>query len=121
MRQTKLPITLLKESAKFQRVHLLETESFENTFGPKKQRKRPSLLAGDIDSYVTSVEKSGEDYKEEKDGALVRELPDSYDESRECLRKRIWGEFIIQVKSRCDGLTDIRLIVTDPKLNSMLN
>ena len=112
MRQTKLPITLLKESAKFQRVHLLETESFENTFGPKKQRKRPSLLAGDIDSYVTSVEKSGEDYKEEKDGALVRELPDSYDESREWvmkagLSKRIWGELykvidcsdvIIQVK-----------------------
>lgn len=98
MRQTKLPITLLKESAKYARVHLLETESFESTFGPKKQRKRPNLIAGgDLDSYLSTVEKSGEQYQAEKDGALVRDLPDSYEESREWimkagLSKRIWGE-----------------------------
>lgn len=97
MRQTKLPITLLKESSKFARVHLLETESFENTFGPKKQRKRPSLASGDLDSYVSSAQKFGEDYEVEKDGALVRELSDDRALSREWimkagLSKRIWGE-----------------------------
>jgi nuclear GTP-binding protein len=71
MRQTKLPITLLKESSKFARVHLLETESFENTFGPKKQRKRPSLATGDLDSYVSSAQKSSVGYGIEKDEALI--------------------------------------------------
>lgn len=97
MRQTKLPITLLRESSKFARVHLLETESFENTFGPKKQRKRPSLAIGDLDTYVSTAQKSGDGYEVEKDGALVRDLPDSHDLSREWimkagLSKRIWGE-----------------------------
>ena len=97
MRQTKLPITLLKESSKFARVHLLETQSFENTFGPKKQRKRPSLATGDLDSYVATAQQSGDGYVIEKDSAIVRELPDSYDETREWimkagLSKRIWSE-----------------------------
>ena len=97
MRQTKLPITLLKESSKFARVHLLETESFENTFGPKKQRKRPSLATGDLDSYVSSAQKFSEVYEIDKDGALVREMPDDRELSREWimkagLSKRIWGE-----------------------------
>lgn len=97
MRQTKLPITLLKESSKFARVHLLETESFETTFGPKRQRKRPSLAAGDLDAYAAAAATSTDGYRVEKDGAIVRDLPDSYDESREWimkagLSKRIWGE-----------------------------
>ena len=97
MRQTRLPITLLNESAKFARVHLLETESFENTFGPKKQRKRPNLSNCDLDSYLETVQKSGDGYEADKDKDLVRDLPDSYDLSREWvmkagLSKRIWGE-----------------------------
>ena len=31
------------------RVHLLDTESFETTFGPKSQRKRPRLAAADVE------------------------------------------------------------------------
>ena len=97
MRQTKLPITLLKEASKFQRVHLLETESFENTFGPKKTRKRPNLINCDLEAYLSTVQKSGEGYNIEKDGALVRNAPDSYDMTSEWimkagLSKRIWGE-----------------------------
>ena len=97
MRQTKLPVTLLKETSKFSRVHLLETESFETTFGPKKQRKRPNLATGDLDTYLTSVEKSGEDYKMDKDKSLIRDEPESVDAGREWimkagLSKRIWGE-----------------------------
>jgi nuclear GTP-binding protein len=52
-------------------VHLLETESFDNTFGPKKQRKRPSLGTGDLDSYVSSAQKSSVGYGIEKDEALI--------------------------------------------------
>lgn len=97
MRQTKLPITLLQESSKFARVHLLETESFENTFGPKKQRKRPSLATGDLDSYISTAQQSSDGYLIEKDSSILRDLPDSYEESREWimkagLSKRIWGE-----------------------------
>lgn len=43
MKPTNLPISLLNESAKHKRVHLLDTETFEKTFGPKKLRKRPNL------------------------------------------------------------------------------
>ena len=30
-------------------MHLLETETFEHTFGPKAQRKRPSLKCADLE------------------------------------------------------------------------
>jgi len=97
MHQTKLPISLLKESGKFARVHLLETESFENTFGPKKQRKRPNLADYDLGSYIEKVQKSGEDYVEDKDKALMKDTTECVDLSREWimkagLSKRIWGE-----------------------------
>ena len=39
------PITCLKQN---QRVHLLEFEPFNNTFGPKAQRKKPQLATCDI-------------------------------------------------------------------------
>lgn len=116
MRQTKLPVSLLKESGKFARVHLLETESFENTFGPKKQRKRPTLADYDLDTYIEKVQKSSEDYVEDKDKSLMKESTECVDLSREWimkagLSKRIWGELykvidssdvIIQVKKDLD-------------------
>lgn len=46
MKPTHLPISLLNERAKYQRMHLLETETFEKTFGPKMLRKRPNLKVG---------------------------------------------------------------------------
>ena len=71
MRQSGLPVSLLQEKSKVlvylfcllvtclslslcffslqhSRVHLLETESFSVTFGPKSQRKRPNIKADDI-------------------------------------------------------------------------
>jgi nuclear GTP-binding protein len=49
MRQTRLPISLLQEKAKQQRVHIVDTESFEHTFGKKAKRKRPNLKATDFE------------------------------------------------------------------------
>ncbi|RWS04060.1 nucleolar GTP-binding protein 2-like protein [Dinothrombium tinctorium] len=96
MRQTKLPITLLNERAKHQRVHILETESFESTFGPKKQRKRANIKANDLEALIEKVEQSVEKYDEEKDVDLAKEI-EMKDEPQEKIMKkgqseRIWGE-----------------------------
>lgn len=48
MRQSKLPLSLLNDRPQSARVHILDTEGFETTFGPKAQRKRPNLKAGDM-------------------------------------------------------------------------
>lgn len=48
MRQSKLPLSLLNDRAQSARVHILDTEGFEMTFGPKAQRKRPNLKAADM-------------------------------------------------------------------------
>lgn len=34
------------------KAHLLDTEPFEDAFGPKRKRKRPKLLACDYESLV---------------------------------------------------------------------
>ena len=43
MKQTNLPISLLNETSKYARVHILDTEPFSSVFGKKKTRKRPAL------------------------------------------------------------------------------
>ena len=49
---------MLYISVKQARVHLLDTQPFENTFGPKSKRKRPKLLAADYDSLVKKADGS---------------------------------------------------------------
>ncbi|XP_022107967.1 nucleolar GTP-binding protein 2-like [Acanthaster planci] len=97
MRQTKLPITLLQEKSKNSRVHILDTESFETTFGPKKQRKRPNLKVSDLQDLLKTVEDSAEKYDEEKDKDLVTDNEGVRPEVREWIfgagqSKRIWNE-----------------------------
>ena len=46
MRKTALPISLLNETAKNTRVHILDTEPYNSVFGAKKTRKRPNLKVG---------------------------------------------------------------------------
>lgn len=54
-------------------MHILDTESFETTFGPKSQRKRPNLFASDMQSLVENAEMSTESYDQGKDRDLVTE------------------------------------------------
>lgn len=115
MRQTKLPITLLQERAKYKRVHLLDTESFKSTFGPKKKRKRVNLNASDLQDLVNSVEKSTESYSEEKDSNIVQEDDGVRDEAKEIVMtagqsKRIWGELYKVIDS-----SDVLLQVLDAR------
>lgn len=54
-------------------MHILDTEGFETTFGPKAQRKRPNLLVGDVKDLVERAEASALDYSADKDTNLVTE------------------------------------------------
>ncbi|KAG5458853.1 MAG: P-loop containing nucleoside triphosphate hydrolase protein, partial [Olpidium bornovanus] len=56
MRQNKLPMDLLVDRTKASRVHMLDTESFGSTYGPKAQRKRPKLLAGSLEELAADAD-----------------------------------------------------------------
>uniref|UniRef100_A0A183CSN9 Nucleolar GTP-binding protein 2 n=1 Tax=Globodera pallida TaxID=36090 RepID=A0A183CSN9_GLOPA len=71
MRQTRAPISLLQEKAKQQRVHVLDTESFEHTFGRKAQRKRAILKATDLEELCEEVVQKSSDYVEGNDRSLM--------------------------------------------------
>lgn len=99
MRQSKLPMSLLHDRVKAHnsKVHILDTEGFETTFGPKAQRKRPSLVAGDMKDLIEQAEASAMTYNAEKDTDLVTEDTGVREEVREEIfkkgqSKRIWGE-----------------------------
>lgn len=55
------------------KVHILDTEGFETTFGPKAQRKRPSLMVGDVKDLLEQAEASSQSYDADKDKDLVTE------------------------------------------------
>lgn len=63
------PLPLLQNS----KVHILDTEGFETTFGPRAQRKRPSLLVEDMKDLVVRAEASALSYNAGKDRDLVTE------------------------------------------------
>ncbi|XP_041843406.1 nucleolar GTP-binding protein 2 isoform X1 [Melanotaenia boesemani] len=99
MRQSKLPMSLLHDRVKAHnsKVHILDTEGFETTFGPKAQRKRPSLIVGDVKDLVEQAEASALSYDADKDTNLVTEDTGVREEVREEIfkkgqSKRIWGE-----------------------------
>ncbi|XP_013874055.1 nucleolar GTP-binding protein 2 [Austrofundulus limnaeus] len=99
MRQSKLPMSLLHDRVKAHnsKVHILDTEGFETTFGPKAQRKRPSLVVEDMKDLVERAEASALSYNADKDKDLVTEDTGVRDEVREEIfkkgqSKRIWGE-----------------------------
>merc|ERR1712029_700629 len=98
MRKTNLPVTLLNETAKHQRVHILDTESFENTFGKKSHRKRPRLATTALQDLIDSAAKAENSYDAEKDKDLVDDNVEGLkDAQRENIfgagmSKRIWNE-----------------------------
>uniref|UniRef100_A0AAR2KZ39 Nucleolar GTP-binding protein 2 n=1 Tax=Pygocentrus nattereri TaxID=42514 RepID=A0AAR2KZ39_PYGNA len=99
MRQSKLPMSLLHDGIKAHnsKVHILDTETFETTFGPKAQRKRPNLSVGELKELAEKAEASAQGYSAEKDRDLVTEDSGVREEAREEIfkkgqSKRIWGE-----------------------------
>ncbi|XP_023946672.2 uncharacterized protein LOC112052020 [Bicyclus anynana] len=115
MKPTNLPITLLNEKAKNARVHLLDTEGFDKTFGPKKQRKRVNLKFNDLETLSKAVEENAEKYDESKDVDRVREDSGIKDGQREWIfgagmSKRIWNELYKVIDS-----SDVLLQVLDAR------
>lgn len=97
MRQTKLPISLLNEAARFARPHLLDTESYKLTFGPKSQRKRPNIKASDLQALCNQAEEQERKYNPQNDSDLVVESDGMRDEAIEMVfkagqSKRVWNE-----------------------------
>uniref|UniRef100_A0A8C6UNR1 Nucleolar GTP-binding protein 2 n=1 Tax=Neogobius melanostomus TaxID=47308 RepID=A0A8C6UNR1_9GOBI len=99
MRQSKLPMSLLHDRVKAHnsRVHILDTEGFETTFGPKAQRKKPNLAADDMKNLLEQAEVSAQSYSADDDRDLVTEDTGVRNEAREEIfkkgqSKRIWGE-----------------------------
>lgn len=99
MRQSKLPMSLLHDRVKAHnsRVHILDTEGFETTFGRKAQRKKPNLAAEDMKNLVEQAEASALSYNADNDKDLVTEDTGVRNEAREEIfkkgqSKRIWGE-----------------------------
>ena len=105
MKPTKLPISLLQEKAKRKRSHILETETFETVFGPKKLRKRPSLAATSLEDLACRAEELTDRYDEDKDKDRVNNDPNIVrDLVREPIMragqsKRIWNELYKVVDS----------------------
>ncbi|XP_066137803.1 nucleolar GTP-binding protein 2 [Euwallacea fornicatus] len=97
MKPTTLPITLLNEKAKNARVHLLDTETFESVFGPKKHRKRPNVSVRGLDEFSELAQKRQEEYNNEADSNIVRDNEGVKDIPRDWVMgagqsKRIWNE-----------------------------
>jgi nuclear GTP-binding protein len=103
LKASKLPMSLLKDSDKEGKMKLLQVESFEQTFGPKKLRKKPKLAVDDLSALADRAESTTEKYAEDKDGQRVeyKEHEKSEAEDKTLISeyvfqkgtsKRIWGE-----------------------------
>ncbi|KAJ8958836.1 hypothetical protein NQ318_019598 [Aromia moschata] len=115
MKPTTLPITLLNEKAKNARVHLLDTESFESVFGPKRSRKRPNIAVKGLDELTELAEKNTNEYSNEKDSNIVRDDEGVRDMPRDWVMaagqsKRIWNELHKVIDS-----SDVLLQVLDAR------
>merc|ERR1712137_441840 len=97
MKQGRVPYGLLKDSKQAAHVNLLSMESFDDTFGPKKKRKRPSLLAPDYDALMEKTTEKADGYKESKDRNITVEEEFRVNRAEQQIfergqSKRIWGE-----------------------------
>lgn len=123
MRQRKLPMSLLNQGGKDpnqqneageNKMNLLEVETFEDTFGKKGKRKKPKLQQSSVDDMADSVERAQEDYQEEKDRNLHKELEFKPERRKEIFdkgkSKRIWNELYKVIDS-----SDILVQVLDAR------
>jgi len=103
LKASKLPMSLLKDSDKEGKMKLLQVETFAQTFGPKKLRKKPKLAVDDLSALADRAESNTDKYAEDKDGQRVeyREHERSTAEDKTLVSeyvfqkgtsKRIWAE-----------------------------
>eukprot|EP01101_Sappina_pedata_P006638 TRINITY_DN3356_c0_g1_i1.p1 TRINITY_DN3356_c0_g1~~TRINITY_DN3356_c0_g1_i1.p1 ORF type:complete len:733 (+),score=379.35 TRINITY_DN3356_c0_g1_i1:104-2200(+) len=113
LKQNKVPMGLLTEP-KATRMSLLETESFQDTFGPKNKRKKPKIFSGDLEQMVEVTSEKTESYSEIKDSNIKSDaqvyanqrLP-IFDKGQS---KRIWTELYKVIDS-----SDVLIQVLDAR------
>lgn len=119
LKTKKLPLSLVKET--FNKTlsegeRLLQVSSFGTTFGPKSQRKRPSLTLAGMDELMDSVEEKYGFYEPEKDADLHKnDFQEDRKEARHAifekgLSKRIWEELYKVIDS-----SDVVIYVLDAR------
>ncbi|SCU92531.1 LAME_0F00364g1_1 [Lachancea meyersii CBS 8951] len=69
LRRNKLPMSLLdeKDTQESPQAKILETESFEQTFGPKAQRKKPRMAASSLVDLAESAAEHVKEYEEKQE------------------------------------------------------
>lgn len=118
MKPTQLPITLLEQKAVQERVHILDTESFDSVFGPKKQRKRPNLNVTNYDEMAKIVDEKADNYdkvKDVKDHDLIKDDDGVKNAPRDWVMaagqsRRIWNELYKVIDS-----SDVVLQILDAR------
>lgn len=117
LKPTKMPVTLLNEAPapKNAKVHVLDTEPFKSTFGPKAKRKVPLIRADSMQDLADRVTADLAAYEQTDDTDIVR--PDDGvkierlgDFMRAGQSKRIWNELYKVIDS-----SDILLQVLDAR------
>ncbi|KAG8903218.1 GTPase required for pre-60S ribosomal subunit nuclear export and maturation, partial [Tulasnella sp. 417] len=71
LRRNKLPMSLLDDS---HRPHIVETEPFEDTFGPKSQRKRPRIDIGSFEELSLASKVAGDVHDQQEEEKAAAEL-----------------------------------------------
>jgi nuclear GTP-binding protein len=118
LRRHKLPLGLIQEQIHLAEAllspalpgsELLKLQSFETTFGPKAQRKKPKIMLHTMEDLAKTVEVSATKYNKTEDGDLKRSIAsmqplDYTDSSRDAVfskgqSKRIWNELYKVVDS----------------------
>ncbi|VVB00384.1 unnamed protein product [Arabis nemorensis] len=119
LKERKLPMSLLTDTKKQARVHLLDMESFQDAFGRKTKRKRPKLVASDYEALVKKAAESQDAYEEgvgpsgegeEEDGLRDLVRHNMFEKGQS---KRIWGE-LYKVTDSSDVVVQV-LDARDPQ------
>lgn len=108
LRRNKLPMSLLNETDTFEspQLKIIETESYEQAFGRKQQRKKPrNLQVSSLEELAQITEKDGTEYSEKQElnatlglmGGSFMDQEGFTQEAKEAIfhkgqSKRIWNE-----------------------------
>lgn len=103
LKRNKLPLSLLQDNVKENRMALLESETFSDTFGGKSQRKRPKLSFQNIEEFAENAVSRNVDGTAKSPTDVVED-DGSRAESTEAVMlkgqsKRIWGELFKVIDS----------------------
>lgn len=117
LQSRKLPMALVSDTFEHAKMNLLTAESFEDTFGPGAQRKRPKLEAGDIQQLASAASRRAEKVEEEIDERAVADEPEAehYQGHRAKIfdkggSRRIWSELYKVIDS-----SDVLIQVLDAR------